>query len=200
MNGAAARRLRSCITRATASLPVPASPDQHSCIGGGDLIDQIVDAPHRRARPDQVAPPTRDRDRLAQALDLAAQCAVLAGPANRDRERLDLDRLGHEVVGPRADRTDRGLQAAERGQHDDRHVGTISDDSLADLEPAHPLHVEIGHHDIEVVIGQCRDRLRPGSKRDHGDAPLLEAECDQIDHLALVVDEEDLHAAVPRGK
>ena len=124
-----------------------------------DLIDQLVDLLHRRARADQLAAAARVRDDLAQPLDLAAQRAVLGRAAHRDRERLDLDRLGDEVVRAGADRADRGLEAAERGQHDHRHVGPVGDDLLAQLEAGHALHVEIGDDDVDVVLGQRGERV-----------------------------------------
>src|SRR4029079_6489117 len=108
--------------------------DQHRRVGGRDLIDEVVDLTYRRARADEVAAAARALDRLAQALDLAAQLAMLARAPDRDRERLDLDGLRDEIVRAGTDRTDGRLEAAKRGEHDHRHVRSIGDDVLAELE------------------------------------------------------------------
>jgi hypothetical protein len=174
--------------------------DEHGCIGDRDLIDQRIDLMHRGRRADHVAAAARRCDDLAQPLDLAAQRAVLGGAADRDRERFDLDRLGHEVVRTRADRADRGLEAAKRGQHDDRQIGPVGDDVLAQLEAGHALHVEIGDDDVDIVLGQRRDRVRAAAERHDVEAALLEAELDEIDHLALVVDDKHFRHEVPAGR
>ncbi len=132
---------------------------------------------------------------------------MLGRAPHRDRERLDLDRLRDEVVGAGANRTDRGLEAAERGQHEHRHIGSRRDDLLTQLEAGHALHVEIGDDDIDVLLGQLRERIGTTAERHRGEPALLEPELDELDHLALVVDDEHLdrtfgaHAAPPfRGK
>jgi hypothetical protein len=124
---------------------------------------------------------------------------VLRCPPDRDRERLDLDRLGDEVVGPGADRADRGLEAAERGQHQHGDVGAVGDHALAQLEAGHPLHVEIGDDHVDVVVGDRRHRIGAVAERDDLEPALLEAERDQVDHLALVIDHEHAGHAAPRS-
>jgi hypothetical protein len=52
-----------------------------------------------------------------------------------------VERLGDEVVGPDADRSNRGVHVAKRGDHDHRHVRPIGDDALAEREAVHPFHV-----------------------------------------------------------
>ena len=172
--------------------------DQHRGVGRADLVDELIDLLHRRARADQLAVAPRVGDDLAQPLDLAAQRAMLGGAPDRDRERLDLDRLGDEVVGAGADRADRGLEAAERGQHQHRDVRPISGHALAQLETGDALHVEIGDDDVDVVVRDRGERVGPVGERDDLEAALLEPERDQIDHLALVIDDKDGRHAAPR--
>jgi hypothetical protein len=123
---------------------------------------------------------------------------VLGRAAHRDRERLDLDRLGDEVVRAGADRTHRRLERAERGEHQHRDVGAIRHHLFAELEPGHPLHVEIGDDHVDVVLRDRSDGIGAVGKRDDRETALLEPERDQIDHLALVVDHEDVRH-VPFG-
>ena len=147
-------RLRWWIARATSSLPVPLSPvistvasvsatrsmrSYTFCIGAAraDHLDRGRD----------LGRPTW-RSRLTSSR--SARCCD--GAREREPQRLDLERLGDEVVGAGADRADRRLEAAERGDHDDRHVGPIGDDALAQLEAVHALHVEVGDDDVEVLL------------------------------------------------
>ena len=77
-----------------------------------------------RARAEEVVEARRALgDRAPQALDLLAQRAVLRPRARAaSAQRVELERLGDEVVRAGADRGDRRLEAAEGGDDDDRHV------------------------------------------------------------------------------
>src|SRR6478735_1253047 len=71
--------------------------------------------------------------------------------------------------------------------------------ALTQLEAGHALHVEIGDDDIDVVLRQCRECIGAAVEWNDREPALLEAELDEIDHLALVIDDEHLHHASPRG-
>ena len=126
-NGPVAALLRSWSARATSSLPVPLSPVTSTvasvsatramiswtfCIAG--LVADELGARLRRARPRRGgASPPRGGARFWSARSTATTSCV------------DLERLGDEVVGAGAHRGDRGLERAERGDDDDRHVVAV---------------------------------------------------------------------------
>ena len=118
-----------------------------------------------------------------------------------ERERIHVGRLGDEVVRANPDCGDRRLDAAERGEHRDRHVRVVGDDPLAQLEAVHAGHVHVGHDGID--LGRP-DRLERGvgrrSPRDL-EAAVRQIGREQPAHVAIVVDDEHtaVHAAVSLG-
>ena len=76
----------------------------------------------------------------------------------RHDQRIELDRLGEEVVGPCTDGADGRLEAPECGDDEHRHVGPARHHPLAQIEPVHPTHVEVGHDDVDVGVAQRRQR------------------------------------------
>ena len=165
--------------------------DQHGRVGLGDAVDQVADLPHRRARADDLARQRAAVDLLAQPLDLGAQRAVLHRALERERELLDLERLGDEVVGAGADRRDRGLDAAERGDHDDRHVGPVGGDALAQLEAVHAAHVEVGDDDVEVLVLEQRQRFVGRRLPRRLEAGAAQRGFQRLAQTLIVVDDED---------
>ena len=99
---------------------------------------------------------------VADALQLALQCAGIERVAQRHLQALDADRLHHEILGTGAHRRHHIVDAAMGGLHDhgDAEAG------FADFGQ-HAHAVEAGHHQIEhhgvdrrcVGRGQLGDRI-----------------------------------------
>ena len=112
---------------------------------------------HRRARAEELAVALRARRRRSRSrFTSSRRRRCWTARSSAQDQRVELERLGDEVVGAGADRRDRRLEAAERGDHDHRHVGPVGDDALAQLEAAHAAHVEVGDDDVE--LGGCASR------------------------------------------
>ena len=177
-----------CSARATSSLPVPLSPvistdgvrvsatrsmRSYTCCIGRALAEQLVG---------RCAP----RDGAAQALApprAGARCCD--GALQRQRQRVEVERLGDEVVGAGADGADRGLQAAEGGDHHHRDVGAVGDDALAQLEAAHARHVEVGEHHVEVLgAAPARRPRRPSGAPRGCEAPAAPAPSASSSHIS----------------
>ena len=79
----------------------------------------------------------------------SARCSIARATTQRAARRRSTGLVMKSYAPARIAR-DRGLEAAVRGDHDDRHVGPVGDDALAQLEPVHPGHLEVGDDDIEV--------------------------------------------------
>ena len=159
-NGPCARRLR-VVKRARDQLLAGAAlaGDQHGRVGVRHAVDQVE---HLRIAGldaddllDRRAAPTSWRRRLTSSRSARCWTARCDGQT----QHLDVERLGDEVVGAGADRGDRGLEAAEGGDHHHRHVGPVADDALAQGEPVHPVHVEVGDDDVEVLAVQEHERF-----------------------------------------
>ena len=192
-NGPVELRLRWWTARATSSLPVPLSPVMSSAasasatrsISSLTLLD-------RRARADHLIEAAGVGHGLAEALDLVAKRAVLDRARQREPQGLDIERLGDEVVRADADGADRRVEAAERGDHHDRHVGAVGRDALAEREPVHPLHVQIGDHDVEVLlVEQLQGIGRRGPPR-HDEPAARHRLGQRLRHALVVIDDEDV--------
>ena len=148
--------------------------DQHRRVGGRGAQQGVVHAPHRRAAADERRAGQAGLVGIAgrvggqaQAPHLGAQAVIAHRARQRQSDRLDLERLGHEVVGAGADRRDRGLQAAERGDHHDRRVGAVGRDPRRDVQARDPRHVQIDDDRVEVrLVEQRQRRLARRARRD----------------------------------
>ena len=130
-------------------------------------------------------------DALPQALDLGTQLAVLSRAFQRDRQRIHRNRLDHEVVGTRANRADRAVQAAERRHHDDADVGAAREHALAQLETAHPVEMDIGQHDVEILTFEELERLVRRHAPNHLVSAGAETLGGELTHALVVVDHEN---------
>ena len=127
--------------------------------------------------------------RGAKPLHLVAQARCAERALDGEHERVDVERLGDEVVGAGADRGDRGLERAERGDHDDRHVGAVLGDALAELDPVHAAHAQIRDDDIDLTFHHERERF-VGGRAVRRDVRLRTQPVDEhATHLDLVVDD-----------
>ena len=100
----------------------------------------------------------------------------------RDGKEHRLEWFRDEVVGAGANGGDGGVEAAERGHDDDGDVAPVDDDPLAQLEPIHALHVEVGDDDREV--GRLEQLERLLSRLARHDLEVAFAESGNWDHHA----------------
>src|SRR5450755_2022252 len=143
-NGPVLRAPSRCSARAELLAGAALTGDEHRGVRVGDLREQRMQLLHRRAFADHLVEAMALGERLAQAAHLLPQRAVLHGARERQRQRLDVDGLGDEVVGARANGADSGLEAAKGGDDDDGHIRAVGHDSCAQLEAIHGAHVQVG--------------------------------------------------------
>ena len=111
----------------------------------GKLVEEFL---HRRAGPEHLVKPFQALHLLAQYSHLFLQLMVSYSSLQSQREQIEFDWLGNEVVRPHSDRCHRRLQAAEGRHHDHRYVWAIGRDTFAQFRTAHPRHFEISQHDL----------------------------------------------------
>ena len=116
-----------------------------------DLRDQLAQLAQRRALAQQARNRVRDGAALAQPAHLFGEAAVLERAVHPEDQLLDLERLGQEIVGAGANRGDRRIEAAERGDHQHRDVRVIGGHAFAELDAGDSGHPDVGHHHVEVA-------------------------------------------------
>ena len=161
-------------------------------------LEQVVDPLHGRARAEELAEALGVVHHAAQALDLGTQHAVLHGALERDHQRVDLDRLGDEVVRPSPDGGDRRFEGAEGRHHHHRQVRAAGDDARAQLEPAHARHLDVGQDRIDLGGGEAVEGglCRRGPR--HLEPPSGEPRLEERTHVDVVVDDQHPAALRPQ--
>jgi hypothetical protein len=122
---------------------------------------------------------------------LALQRQVLDRALHGDRERVDLHRLGDEVVGAGADRRDRGVEAALAGEHEWEQVGVALAQLDAQVDPGHPGHLDVGDHDVCRIGSQALQTLLGRIDGIHIVAALAQAIAQQHRGVVIVIDDQD---------
>jgi hypothetical protein len=168
------------------------SCDQDTDVGAGDLIDHLADRPHDGARADELRWRARLLiERRLEAPDFLAHGAIAHRALDRDDHVVDVERLGDEVERARPDRRDRGLEGTERGDDDDRYVPAALGDPLAEVDPVHPSHVEVGDDDVEVLTTEKVEGLRRDRAPGNLDPVIDELGRHRLAHRAVIVDEQN---------
>ena len=127
----------------------------------------------------------------------------LAPPRERAQPREQLrerERLDEVVVGAAVEARDAVGDRVARGQHQHRRPDAGSAQPAADLEAvdARQHHVE---HDRVVVVRLGHPERVLAAARDVGGEPLVdEAAADQARHPQLVLDDQNAHAPILRGR
>jgi hypothetical protein len=130
-------------------------------------------------------------DLLVEHADLLLESSLTYGVREDSRQRVHVGRLGLEVEGADAQRGHCGVQIGVRGEEDDGEVRPGGDDSLAQLEPVHPTHLEVGDDGVHVTRAErFEDALGVGLER-RLEAASRELGSEQITHALIVVDDED---------
>ena len=181
-------------------------------IGPPDVLEQRVARQHHariagerdqeiELAGSQVEPPVVHRglpapriDAEAADLDGASAAGRRVGPA---QDRLDprhegsrVERLRDVVVRPELQADDRVDVVRSRREHQHRRVADAPD-LAADLEAVELWQHQVEDHERRVVPAEERQRLLAIGRRDDGEPFLLEVQAQQVDDVALVVDDED---------
>jgi hypothetical protein len=161
------------------------------------LLDELEDAHHDRAPPDDVLEPERLLELLAKVSILALQGAMPERAVDGDAELLAREGLGQVVEGALLHGTDRGLDAGESGDDDDRKVRVDLMGPPQELEAFDVGHLQIGEEDVRALRFDKRQGLVCGG----GGQALMTGEgeepCRILHHLGLVVDDEQLSRHAP---
>jgi len=126
---------------------------------------------------------------------------MLHGSIQSQAKHVHLEWFGDEVVGTGADCGNGCVQAPERGDDDDRHIGPVGSHALAQLKPIGPGHVQVRDDHVEVALGHGGQRFSRGRAPSHLESAPDKPRLQQLAHAAVVVDDQDAptHDS-PRGK
>ena len=85
------------------------SLDEDRGAGGSDLLDRFEDLDHRGGLPDHVFESCALLDLLAELLVFLARIPLTQSTLDEDLQTVDVDRLGHKVIGAPAHGLDCGV-------------------------------------------------------------------------------------------
>jgi hypothetical protein len=103
---------------------------------------------------EQCAARLRRAQRAAQAVVLEDESAVRQQPVHHGPELLGLDRLLEIVGGAHAQRLHRTLDGRVRRDQDEVGFGVLAAHALEQLETRHPLHGQVGEHEVRRLALQ----------------------------------------------
>ena len=104
----------------------------------------------------------------------------------------DAERLGEVVVGPHLEAEHPIALAGARGEHQDRGVGRLAADLLADVEAVEARQHEVENDGVERPRGGELEAARPVVRQHHLEARVLQVQLHQPRQLALVLDHQNL--------
>ena len=127
---------------------------------------------------------------LAPALEFASECG-------QGRPQLGVvQRLGEKVMGAEFHRLDGFVDAAVRGDQDDRPVAVARLEQLQQREPAELRELNVGDHHVRALAFGEEPGLGPVACHHDMEAPLRQAHLEHFAHGGLVVHHEHLQASV----
>ncbi len=165
--------------------------DQHRRGRHRDAFAQIEHLLHSRAAPDHACRPRALARQTPQLAVLAAQRSLRQRPVDVQLQLVQAQGLGHVVVGAALDRLDRGVDGAERGHHDHRHLGVDRARCAEHVEAVDFLHAQIGDDQIGQISLGDGDRLGAAARHLHLVAQIGQLVTDDAGHLQMVVDDQD---------
>jgi hypothetical protein len=165
--------------------------DQDRRVAIGDAADHLDRLADRRARARDAVDRHVAVGGAPQTLDLALQRQVLERAADGDGERVDLHRLGDEVVRAGADRGDRGVEAALARQHDGKQIRIPLPELLAEIDAGHARHLNVRDDDVGRVRTQVLEALLGRVDGVHIEAALAERIAQEHSGVVIVVDDKD---------
>ena len=183
-------------------LPRPALPvDHHGAAAAGHLLDQAEHLLHGPALSDQVLEVVPGVELLAERADLVPQATLVQGLLDGEEHLVDLEGLVDVVVGAFLHRLDGLIDGAEGGHDDDHDIRVQLLDGPQGLHAAQTRHADIRHHQIDRLLLQEGQSLRPVAADGGLKAFPLQDLCQQVPHLLFVVHDQDAlvrtHAVPP---
>ncbi len=177
----------------------------------GDLADRLVDPAHRIRPANDLAEMMLHLFAQVLGLRLERVALTLEGPRferllDFDLELVGIEGLGDEVDGSQLHRLDGDIDRPVRGdQHDFGISGNaLLADRLQELEPVHPLHLEVRDDEIEALFGAAAEGRVAVGHREHLMPCAAQDLLDTVPHGRVVLDHENarlrapvLHAPVP---
>ena len=101
----------------------------------------------------------RSRTRSRRFCGVALQAQLLERLLEDDEHRVHVERLDEVVLGARAHRLDRRLDARERGHHHEHGVGALLARALEERDAVHARHADVGEDRRRREPGEQRERL-----------------------------------------
>ena len=166
--------------------------DQHGGVAVGDPADHLDRLADRGARAgDAVDRRVACGHLCAGGVTSRLRIRCSSARLDRDREGVDLHRLGDEVVRAGADRGDRGVEAALAGEHERQEIRIALAQLLAELDAGHAGHLDVGHHDVGRIRPQVLEALLCGVDGIDVEAALAQAIAQQDGGVVVIVDDQD---------
>jgi hypothetical protein len=165
--------------------------DEDRRLGGGGLLHQLEHGLQFRRFADHSVQAEPLVHALSQRPRVALQTALLDGFGEKDEERLDRDRLGQVVLGPRLHRLDRRLDLGERGHDDEDGVRPLLLRLPQQGEAVHLRHPQIGEHDARCELAQQLEPFLPVLCLADLVALLGEEALERAARVLLIVDQQD---------
>ena len=165
--------------------------DEHGGVGGGDPRHEIEDPLHLGRAGHDAAGAEPVAHLPAQILVLAAERALVEGPIDPMEELIRLPPLLEVVEGAEPDGLLRRFPAGIGGQEDDIGIGPGGLDRPQHLEAVAVGHAEIGHDEVEGVLGEALEGLGHALGLGDAMATLAQEQSEGAPRRGLVVHDQD---------
>ena len=148
--------------------------DEHGRARRRDLRATPIDLLHRGARADQAleALAVALAQLAAQVLGLDPERAALERALDRERERVEVDRLREVVVGARAHRATAEATSPNAVTTMTGRSRSCSRSFAEQLDAVHAGHLEVGDDDVGRAIGRDLERALPSRPSRRSSPPL----------------------------
>jgi hypothetical protein len=142
-------------------------------------------------------PAARIKHQIAVDQRVVARLAAPQHRADARQQLVEVERLGHVVVGTKVERAHLVDDLVAGGEHDDRHLA-VQPQAAADLEAVRPRHGDVEQHHVGPVVARGRQRRVAVGNRAHLEALVGQTPLEQPDDLRIVVDQQQPSCHTPQ--
>ena len=161
--------------------------DQHGAVGIGHFVNQIVNVLHLSAGADDVLKAIPVLEFLAEINIFPQSRLVIERPLHRHLQLIDLERLGHVIVGTHLHGLDRRLHRRVGRDQNDRCLAMMFAHVPEHIEPRHRFHLDVGDNYLRLNAVQLFDRFG-GAVKGENLVPFFATEShDDLHHCRFVI-------------
>ncbi len=135
---------------------------------------------------------------LAMLPVLLLQPGAAQRVAHRDEHLVGVERLGDVAECAGLERLPGDVRVAQRGHHDDGHVGQVGADVVQQGDPRLAGHGDVAEDQVGHLLGEQGAGLRAARRLPAGVLVALQDAAQQGAHLGVVVDHQDHGASTSR--